>query len=262
MNSLRVLIIPGHGLWDRKTQCWQGLPDYISPDAAKRFLIEAHEFAIRGRWDIIVYSGGRTRPDHPAVLAGLDISEAAGLRDFAIDHGLNRVDTCLLDELSRDSGENCFLPLLLVHRQFDAAIGEVGVCSLAHKAPRFMLVMSALGLGSRFQFHSVGDGPDDLHASVAGECGILAKILRHDLNSPGGYDLFDPLLRDPSLRAKREQRSTLPSGCPDYLSLMQQTLDAEGGSGPVGRLLAQIEALSPGPAWRELDWPWKQEHDR
>ena len=207
----------------------------------------------------VAFSGGHTRPD-------LDVthSEGEGMVAFARDAGLDADrEGVLVESLARDSFENVFFSMLRFHCQYREWPSRVGVVSWPFKALRFYLIACGLRLADgRFRFHGRGmlDSQEKMETVAVANARYDACIVQ------GGHRpvLYDPLHRDPAVfAAKRRGRMPRELGGDEaaYLARVKAAYDVDfdaeaGRQGVVGELLDRLAGLEPGPAWREVAWPW------
>jgi hypothetical protein len=206
-------------------------------------------------YQALALSGGRSRPQLPPEISN---SEAEGMRDYALEAGLARPgDRVLLEPFGRDSFENLFFSMLRFYREFGEWPARVGAVSWKFKALRFYLIACGLQLGQgRFRFFGSGDPADqgEMEAFAAASAEYDARIVR-------GGEIADPLHRDAQwFAAKRLGR--MPRECgsnAEYLRLVKQAYDTDGAA---ARLIDLVESLEPGPAWRDVRWPWMDQDAR
>jgi hypothetical protein len=209
-------------------------------------------------YQALALSGGHSRPH----LLDITHSEAEGMHEYAAGAGLLRAGhTVLLEQLGRDSFENLFFSMLCFHRRFGEWPSQVGAVSWKFKALRFYLIACGLGLAEgRFRFYGSGDPSG--HAAIEA---LATASAQYDGMIVDGGEIVDPLHRGSgcftSKRLGRMPREF--AGNRDYLRRVKQEYDAEfdavtGQQGVVGRVIDCVESLEPGPAWREIAWPWSQ----
>jgi hypothetical protein len=170
----------------------------------------------------------------------LEYARAAGLTGPA--------DTVLLEPWGRDSFENLFFSILCFHRKFGEWPARVGAVSWKFKALRFYLIACGLRLDDgRFRFFGSGDPAGFEQFAIAGA--------QYDSMIVRDGEIVDPLHRDPQWFAPKRQART-PTGFPTNAAYLGQVKQAYGQA----ELIDQVEALDPGPAWREVVWPWTSMH--
>lgn len=284
----RLLIVPGHGVyWNGH---WHGLPfeDPVLPRGHQgAVMYERHvEEGLRalqddGRYDVVAFSGGRTRGTASPEVA--NVSEAAGMQQFAIDAGLlrqNLAPALVLEEWARDSFENVFFSILAYYRSTGEWPGFVGVISLAPKALRFVAIGCGLALGAdQFQFHCSGGygrrGARSPGGALAGEGADYVASM--STQRGGRWLLTDPLHRDVKKFGQKRVPDRTPSsywrdgmGRPtsvktvvDYGATEQQYLDALKSTycrtpGDLAeRLIEAVTSACPSDGWTSIDmWPW------
>ena len=256
-SSGSLLICTGHAIW----QSGRWLGGFPGED---RFYAAHVEASIRlGKdYDVLAFSGGRTRPTLEAETGG--VSEAEGMRDYAIEAGVLDLtdDSVILEKWARDSMENLFFSMLAYFRKTGRWPVRVGVVSWNSKGLRFHLIASGLRLGGRIFFHGVGDYPaqTDLERACAAEARFNAQVV--DLSRvPPDYRLIDPLLRNETefacKRWARMPREFTPdaSGNRDYIAQVKRAYHAPQTD--VGRLIDRVEHTAPGDGWKEIEWPWQ-----
>jgi len=234
-----LLMLAGHaiyqgGQWHGGHQNEDRLYETHVRDAFRVFLDEGYQ--------ALALSGGRSRPHLAAEVSN---SEAEGMLEYARRTGLVwPADSVLLERYGRDSFENLFFSMLCFYRQFSEWPSRVGAVSWKFKALRFYLIACGLRLAdSRFRFFGSGD-PTGFEDFAIASVEYDAMIVRHG-------EIVDPLQRDPQwFGAKRLGRT--PTEFPtneDYLNRVKQ----EYGRAD---LIDLIESIKPGPAWRDVHWPW------
>jgi len=189
-------------------------------------------------YQALALSGGRSRPHLP-----LTNSEAEGMLEYAHDAKLVQPDDeVLLERYGRDSFENLFFSMLAFHRRYGEWPTRVGAVSWKFKALRFYLIACGLRL-NQFRFYGSGD-------PVSFEQFAIASV-EYDSMIVRGGEIIDPLQRDPQwFAAKRLGRTPNEFSASDYLEHVKQ----EYGHAD---LIDQVEATQPGPAWRDISWPWQ-----
>jgi hypothetical protein len=194
-------------------------------------------------YQALALSGGRSRPQLAPEIGN---SEAEGMLEYARAAGLAG-GTVLLEQFGRDSFENLFFSMLCFHRQFGEWPSRVGAVSWKFKALRFYLIACGLRLADgRFRFFGSGDpaGQPAIEAFAAASVQYDAMIVR-------GGEIVDPLHRDRQwFGAKRMGRTPREfASNKDYLQRVKQ----EYGN---AELIDLVESIKPGPAWRDVRWPW------
>ena len=194
-------------------------------------------------YQALALSGGRSRPQLAPEIGN---SEAEGMLEYARAAGLAG-GTVLLEQFGRDSFENLFFSMLCFHRQFGEWPSRVGAVSWKFKALRFYLIACGLRLAEgRFRFFGSGDpaGQPAIEAFAAASVQYDAMIVR-------GGEIVDPLHRDRQwFGAKRMGRTPREfASNKDYLQRVKQ----EYGN---AELIDLVESIKPGPAWRDVRWPW------
>jgi hypothetical protein len=194
-------------------------------------------------YQALALSGGRSRPQLAPAIGN---SEAEGMLEYAREAGLAG-GTVLLEQFGRDSFENLFFSMLCFHRQFGEWPSRVGAVSWKFKALRFYLIACGLRLADgRFRFFGSGDpaGQPAIEAFAAASVQYDAMIVR-------GGEIVDPLHRDRQwFGAKRMGRTPREfASNKDYLQRVKQ----EYGN---AELIDLVESIKPGPAWRDVRWPW------
>jgi hypothetical protein len=241
-----LLMLAGHaiyqgGQWHGGHQNEDRLYEKHVRDAFRIFAGEGYQ--------ALVLSGGRSRPQLAPEIAN---SEAEGMREYALEAGLAaRGDGVLLEEFGRDSFENLFFSILCFYRAFGEWPSRVGTVSWKFKALRFYLMACGLRLAEgRFRFFGSGDptAQQAIEAFAAASAQYDAMIVRGD-------EIVDPLHRDArwfgQKRLGRTPREFATNT--DYLRRVRQEYDTDGRS---GALIDVVESIEPGPAWREVTWPW------
>jgi hypothetical protein len=196
-------------------------------------------------YQALALSGGRSRPQLAPAIGN---SEAEGMLEYAREAGLaGPGGTVLLEQFGRDSFENLFFSMLCFHRQFGEWPSRVGAVSWKFKALRFYLIACGLRLADgRFRFFGSGDpaGQPAIEAFAAASVQYDAMIVR-------GGEIVDPLHRDRQwFGAKRMGRTPREfASNKDYLQRVKQ----EYGN---AELIDLVESIKPGPAWRDVRWPW------
>ena len=194
-------------------------------------------------YQALALSGGRSRPQLAPAIGN---SEAEGMLEYAREAGLAG-GTVLLEQFGRDSFENLFFSMLCFHRQFGEWPSRVGAVSWKFKALRFYLIACGLRLADgRFRFFGSGDpaGQPAIEAFAAASVQYDAMIVR-------GGEIVDPLHRDRQwFGTKRMGRTPREfASNKDYLQRVKQ----EYGN---AELIDLVESIKPGPAWRDVRWPW------
>lgn len=189
----------------------------------------------------LAFSGGRTRPE----LAGVTNSEAEGMREYAHARGAE-MPSVVLENFARDSFENLLFSLLACHARFGVWPRVVHAVTWTFKANRCCLIACGLRLGEgRFQFH--GDGVPDNQLALERASQAAAEYEQHIVY---GGAIADPLHRGPLFVEKRARRT--PPSFADNAAYLD-AVKAAYGHDP---LLDAVERVQPGPAWRDLRWPW------
>ena len=191
-------------------------------------------------YQALALSGGRSRPQLAPEIGN---SEAEGMLEYARAAGLAG-GTVLLEQFGRDSFENLFFSMLCFHRQFGEWPSRVGAVSWKFKALRFYLIACGLRLADgRFRFFGSGD-PSGFEDFAIASVQYDSMIVRGD-------EIVDPLHRDRQwFGAKRLGRTPREfTTNDDYLRRVKQ----EYGN---AELIDLVESLNPGPAWRDVKWPW------
>jgi hypothetical protein len=193
-------------------------------------------------YQALALSGGRSRPQLAPEIGN---SEAEGMLEYAREAGLaGPGGTVLLEKFGRDSFENLFFSMLCFHRQFGEWPSRVGAVSWKFKALRFYLIACGLRLADgRFRFFGSGD-PSGFEDFAIASVQYDSMIVRGD-------EIVDPLHRDRQwFGAKRLGRTPREfTTNDDYLRRVKQ----EYGN---AELIDLVESLNPGPAWRDVKWPW------
>jgi hypothetical protein len=240
-----LLMLAGHaiyqdGLWHGGHQNEDRLYEKHVRDALRIFAEEGYQ--------ALALSGGRSRPHLADKVSN---SEAEGMLEYARAAGLARVpDVLLLERYGRDSFENLFFSMICFHRRCGEWPSRVGAVSWKFKALRFYLIACGLGLADgRFRFFGSGDPA----AQPAIEAFAAASVQYDGMIVRGG-EIVDPLHRDAQwFAAKRLGRTPREfAGNEDYLRRVKQ----EYGSAD---LIDLVESIEPGPAWREVIWPWRHQ---
>ena len=247
-----LLMLAGHaiyqdGRWHGGHQNEDQLYETHARDAFRIFVDDGY--------DALALSGGRSRPQLADKISN---SEAEGMLEYARDAGLwgrrfrlptpgEAAGSVLLERYGRDSFENLFFSMLCFHRQFGEWPARVGAVSWKFKALRFYLIACGLRLADgRFRFFGIGDpaGQPAIEAFAAASVQYDAMIVR-------GGEIVDPLHRDRQwFGAKRLGRTPREFKTnADYLARVKQ----EYGHAD---LIDLVESVDPGPAWRDVKWPW------
>jgi hypothetical protein len=195
-------------------------------------------------YQALALSGGRSRPQLAPEIGN---SEAQGMLEYARAAGLVESGAVLWEGFGRDSFENLFFSMLCFHRQFGEWPSRVGAVSWKFKALRFYLIACGLRLAEgRFRFFGSGDpaGQPAIEAFAAASVQYDATIVRDG-------EIVDPLHRDRQwFGAKRLGRTPREfASNEDYLRRVKQ----EYGN---AELIDLVESIEPGPAWRDVAWPW------
>ncbi len=238
-----LLTLAGHaiyqgGVWHGGHQGEDRLYEAHVRDAFRIFVDEGYE--------ALALSGGRSRPELADQVSN---SEAEGMAEWARVHGIVWPrDSVLLERYGRDSFENLFFSMLCLHRQFGEWPSRVGAVSWKFKALRFYLIACGLRLAEgRFRFYGSGD--------PAGQPGIeefaIASV-RYDATIVRGGEIVDPLHRDNEwFGAKRMGRT--PREFATNAAYLERVKQQYGWSD----LIDLVESIEPGPAWRDVKWPWR-----
>jgi len=241
-----LLMLAGHaiyqdGKWHGGHQNEDRLYEKHVRDAFRIFASEGYQ--------ALVLSGGRSRPHLSPEIAN---SEAEGMYEYAARAGLAAPgDAVLLEKFGRDSFENLWFSMLCFYRQFGEWPARVGAVSWKFKALRFYLIACGLGLAEgRFRFFGSGDptGRQAIEAFSAASAQYDAMIVR-------GGEIVDPLHRDAQWFA-RKRLGRMPREFATNAEYLRRVKREYGAGDLVGRLIDMVEALEPGPAWREVSWPW------
>jgi DUF218 domain len=237
-----LLMLAGHAIYQDGR--WHG--GHQNEDR----LYEKHvrdAFRIRAAegYQALVLSGGRSRPHlEPAVRN----SEAEGMLEYACSAGLAAPgNSVLLERFGRDSFENLFFSILCFHQTFGEWPARVGAVSWKFKALRFYLIACGLGLAEgRFRFFGSGDPA----AQQAVEDFAVASVQYDGMIVRAGQ-IVDPLHRDPAWFVPKRQGRT-PRDFPDNAAYLARVKQEYG----CADLINAVESIQPGPAWREITWPW------
>jgi hypothetical protein len=232
-----LLMLAGHAIYSGGQ--WHGGHPNEGRDYETHVRDAFRIFAAEG-YQALALSGGRSRPH----LAGrISNSEAEGMSEYARQAGLP-CSAVLLEQFGRDSFENLFFSLLCFHRQFGEWPSRVGAVSWKFKALRFYLIACGLRLSDgRFQFFGSGDpaGFEDF---------AVASVQYDDMIVRNG-EIVDPLHRHPQwFGAKRLSRT--PREFATNAGYLQRVKQEYGSS----VLIDLVESIQPGPAWRDVQWPW------
>jgi hypothetical protein len=241
-----LLMLAGHAIYQGGK--WHG--GYQHEDRLyEKHVRDAFRILAQEGYHALALSGGRSRPHLAPEVTN---SEAEGMRDYALEAGLMRSgDPVLLERWGRDSFENLFFAILCFYRQFGEWPARVGAVSWKFKALRFYLIACGLRLADgRFRFFGSGDpaGQTAIEAFAAASAQYDARIVRGD-------EIVDPLHRDQGWFVQKRLGRTPPefAGNADYLQRVKQEY---GQQGVVNELIDLVEATEPGPAWRNISWPW------
>ena len=201
-------------------------------------------FADEG-YHALALSGGRSRPH---LADRVSNSEAEGMLEYARRSGLPcDPDAILQERYGRDSFENLFFSMLAYHRRFGEWPSRVGAVSWKFKALRFYLIACGLQLaGGRFRFYGSGD-PDSQPAIEA----FAAASVQYDAMIVRGGEIVDPLHRDAEWFAAKRMGRT-PREFPNNEAYLAEVKKVYGNAD----LIDQVESVQPGPAWRDISWPW------
>jgi len=233
-----LLMLAGHAIYEGGA--WHGGHQDEDRHYA-RHVCDAFRILRGEGYQALALSGGRSRPE---LADRVRNSEAAGMLEFARTAGLaNAGDNVLLEQYGRDSFENLFFSMLHFHKRFGEWPARVGAVSWKFKALRFYLIACGLRLDGRFRFFGSGDPASFAEFAVAS--------VQYDDRIVEDGEIVDPLQRDAHwFGAKRMGRTPREfSSNADYLRRVKQ----EYGHAD---LIDQVEALAPGPGWRDLRWPW------
>ena len=237
-----LLMLAGHaiyqgGAWHGGHQNEDRLYETHVRDAFRIFVDEGY--------DALALSGGRSRP---RLADRVSNSEAEGMVEYAHSAGLRWTpDSVLLERYGRDSFENLFFSMLCFHRQFGEWPARVGAVSWKFKALRFYLIACGLRLADgRFRFHGSGDPSGQ---PVIEEFAIAS--VQYDAMIVRDGQIVDPLHRDPQWFGAKRMRRT-PSEFKTNESYLQRVKQEYGQA----ELIDVVESIRPGPAWRDITWPW------
>jgi hypothetical protein len=232
-----LLMLAGHaiyqdGRWHGGHQNEDRLYETHVRDAFRIFADEGYQ--------ALVLSGGRSRPQLADKVSN---SEAEGMWEYVRAAGL-APGGVLLERFGRDSFENLLFSMLCFHRQFGGWPSRVGAVSWKFKALRFYLIACGLRLGDgRFRFFGSGDPSGFEEFAIAG--------VQYDAAIVRGGQIVDPLHRDAQWFAPKRLGRTPAEFATnaDYLNRVKR----EYGHAD---LIELVESISPGPAWRSVQWPW------
>ncbi len=234
-----LLMLAGHaiyqdGRWHGGHQNEDRLYEKHVRDAFRIFADEGYQ--------ALALSGGRSRPH---LADRVSNSEAEGMLEYARAAGLPcSPETVLLERYGRDSFENLFFSMLCFHRQFGAWPSRVGAVSWKFKALRFYLIASGLRLeDGRFRFFGSGD-PSGFEQFAIASVQYDGMIVR-------GGEIVDPLHRDAQWFAAKRMGRT-PREFATNADYLRQVKRAYGEA----ELIDLVESIQPGPAWRDIPWPW------
>jgi hypothetical protein len=247
-----LLMLAGHAIYQGGQ--WHGGHQH-EDRLYEQHVRDAFHILAQESYQALVLSGGRSRPHLPPEIVN---SEAEGMLEYAVGAGIAQPgDTVLLEQYGRDSFENLFFSMLCFHKRFGEWPSRVGAASWKFKALRFYLIACGLRLaGGRFRFYGSGDpsGQAAIEAFAAASTQYDAIIVRNG-------EIVDPLHREQQwFAAKRLGR--MPREFRDnreYLRRVKEEYDADG---TVQGLIDQVEAIEPGPAWRDVMWPWDSQAAR
>lgn len=243
---MNLVICPGHAIFQRGQ--WYG--GYYGEDHFYAGHVHAALELLRSSpSDVLVFSGGCTRSNDPAVRNGsVTNSEAAGMLEFA-KPGLSDTEQrrIALEPWARDSFENVFYSLLACFHRFGAWPASVYAVTWPFKANRFYMIACGLGLGDRFIFRGNGD----LENQEALEVVTRVNVQYEQAMAPGG-EILDPLHRGPDFVKKRLDR--MPGEFTENTQYIVAVKEAYGASAAVDA----VESCPVGPEWRNIEWPWQQ----
>ncbi len=254
MPKLSALIVAMHAIW--QDGHWWGCHLTNRVPTYELHLRTAAEIAAREGYELLIPSGGWTRPGLPEVRSGqVTNSEATGAAAWWLENGIRVTAKVLPETFARDSFENLLYGALLAHHEArgrGSELGRVGVLSYDFKQMRFTASAVGLGLASRLHYYGVGGfhtiPPQDWPAVLASESASLGAM-------HSGGDLFDPLHRREECARKRAERT--PPGVSEVM-YRDRVAEAVGGDEEVRRLLQSLAELPPGPGWRDIVWPWSR----
>jgi hypothetical protein len=208
----------------------------------------------------LCFSGGHTRPNSDEVRTGrVTNSEALGMLQYAhiaapdIDEG-----SIILEEFARDAFENIFFALLGYFHKHLSWPNQIHVVTWPFKANRYYLIACGLKLGEgRFVFHGSGDLMDQ-HALET----VCPANVAYESEIVSSGNIVDPLHRSPQFANKRHGRMPIMySDNEAYMNAVKRAYDPPmpfGGHahGQVSSAVDTLANVSPGPAWKALNWPW------
>ena len=203
---------------------------------------------------VIVFSGGRTRPDHEAVRSGgVTNAEGEGMLEYAKQY-CPALRNSIAETFARDSFENVLFSLLAFRHHLGEWPASVHLVSWPFKALRFYLIACGLGLADgRFAFHGSGDldSQSDLEIVAAENAAYDSEIVwirRTDAR------ILDPLHRSQSFANKRLRRMpAVYESNSDYMEAVKQAYTG----GPAGAIIETVESTGAHGRWREATWPWQ-----
>jgi len=253
---LRLLIVAGHAIYDRSTtinsyfdllypnagvqlpaECyWHGFEADKFPGEALKQMVCVVEQHVRyactlvhdGRYDVIVFSGGKTRgplheqPNGDPNRQGIKNSEASGMEQFASDVGCLPRDKYIVEPCASDSFTNVLYSILACHKAKNEWPDKIGVVSMPHKATRFFTM--GLGLGfdlDGFEFHGCGTIPNTEY-NLFREIENMATLIDRKAED----QVQDPLLRD-SERFEKKRAKRLHPDCDPHKHYGNETVRSE-----------------------------------
>jgi hypothetical protein len=232
-----LLMLAGHaiyqdGRWHGGHQNEDRLYETHVRDAFRIFADEGYH--------ALALSGGRSRPH---LADKVPNSEAEGMLEYANAAGL-ACGGVLLERFGRDSFENLFFSILCFHRQFGEWPSRVGAVSWKFKALRFYLIACGLRLAEgRFRFFGSGD-PSGFEDFAVASVQYDSMIVR-------GGEIVDPLHRDAQWFATK-RRARTPREFKSNADYLQRVKQEYGHAA----LIDLVESIEPGPAWRDVAWPF------
>ncbi len=250
MSTTRFLIVPGLAIWENGD--WHGLEKEkgfsedsevmnVMTKSIERQVQQACESVRSGSYDVVAFSGGRTRKE---LADRIKNSEADGMYEFAKEKDWLGEFPAIRETFARDSHENILYSMLAFRKAFGSWPGPVAVVGHAHKALRFQLMSIGLKIPD-FTFHGIG-AVKPLDRNCVREIKNLADIV------PSSSDeIEDPLLRGPRFQEKRRKR-TLDQfhDEDDYLRHVKNAYEND-------KLIDQLVSCAPTKeSWQRLDWPW------
>lgn len=245
-----LLMLAGHAIYQNGK--WHG--GHQDEDRLyEKHVRDAYRIYASEGYQALVLSGGRSRPE---LLPAIGNSEAEGMREYAIAAGLASPGDCVLLEMyGRDSFENLLFSMLRFYEEFGEWPSRAGAVSWKFKALRFYLIACGLRLAEgRFRFYGSGDPANQNAVEI-----FAAASAQYDAMIVRGGEIVDPLHRDREwFGAKRLGR--LPPEFADNREYLAGVKQAYRRDGAAARLIELVESLAPGPAWRDVRWPW-MDHD-